>query len=107
MGGSQVPVVFLDWRSDGSSFYLRPDLVRRWSVEDMPSIQQFVIEHPQFLVVANPPDAEALHAELEHRVTIDRSRGARGRLFLFSAIAGSNGPSATRLSSPLRPNKLR
>lgn len=99
LGGKPIPVVFLNWRTDGSAFYLRPNSIRSWSVDKLPRVRRFVTEHPRFLVVANPSDAAVLRAELGQPMVVDRSPGARGRLFVFSTASYPNGPTPSRVAA--------
>ena len=78
--GTLLPVVYFDWQCDGYSFYLQTDDIRRFGEDDLDSVRQFVQEHPQCILVADPTRLDQLHKELGDQVTLTRSPGSRTTL---------------------------
>ena len=55
-----------------------------------PASEQFILEHPHTVIVADPPHAALLRDTLGNRIALTRSRGARGRLYLLSTLPSAD-----------------
>jgi 4-amino-4-deoxy-L-arabinose transferase-like glycosyltransferase len=100
--GTRVPVVYFDWQSDGSSFYLPADQIRRLEEDDLVVMRRLVREHPRMVVIADAADVHLLQEKLGSRFTFTRSRGARGRLYLLTSSPAPNTLVGTREAAPLQ-----
>jgi dolichol-phosphate mannosyltransferase len=95
--GSHLPVVYFEWQSDGSSFYLPTDQICRFNEHDLDGMRRFVETHPEAVVITDPHQIDKLQETLGSHATFTRSRGARGRLYLLStrpapdAVVGTRG----------------
>jgi dolichol-phosphate mannosyltransferase len=83
--GIRTPVVYFDWQSDGSSFYLPVSQIRRLDEDDLATMSRLVREHPRLVVIADAADVRLLQEKLGREFTFTRSPGARGRLYLLTA----------------------
>jgi len=97
-----MPVVYFAWQSDGSGLYLPAAQVWRFRDGQFASLEQFLLRHRRALLVADPPHAALVRDALGDRVTLTRSRGARGRLYLLSSQSAAERLVDARHAAPAR-----
>lgn len=100
--GASMPVVYFAWQSDGSGLYLPAAQVRRFRDSQFASLVQFLLRNRRALLVADPSHAALVRDALGDRVTLTRSRGARGRLYLLSSHSAAERLVDARHGTPPR-----
>ncbi len=84
---SDVPVVFYDWPTEGSRFYLRAERIHVVPKEDLAGVQRALAGHRQALLIMSPEHTDQIQTALGSQVTLIRVRGARRRLYALSVPA--------------------
>ena len=99
--GKVLPVVYLDWQSDGYPFYLPYDHIEQFTEHDLQELTDYVRSQEEVVFVANPDGADMLREELGDDATFTRARGARGRLYVVTVT-----PRPTALFGSRRPERV-